>query len=189
VTARAATLLKRDPQLPFARRPPGQIGMLVEDLHACLRGWSAALGREDWLVYTYGPHNLKNATYRGRAAAFSMRLAIIGSEPQIELIQPVEGPSIYTEWVAERGYGLHHIGFYVESIADAVGHARRAGFEPIQSAEGYGVHGDGGFAYFDTSPQLGVITELIEVPSVRRPNEYASLLAASTLKPSTAEHG
>jgi methylmalonyl-CoA/ethylmalonyl-CoA epimerase len=107
-----------------------------------------------------------------------MRLAMIGSHPQIELIESLAGPSIYTDWITERGYGLHHIGFYVTSIDDAVGQARRAGFEPIQSADGYGLHGDGGFAYFDTTGQLDIITELIEVPSVRRPNEFVLPAAA-----------
>jgi methylmalonyl-CoA/ethylmalonyl-CoA epimerase len=157
---------------PFAGLPPGQIGLLVDDLHAAMTRWSAVLGRADWLVYTYGPQNLKNSSYRSAPSGFAMRLALIGSGPQIELIEPLAGPSIYTDWIAERGYGLHHIGFYVPSIVDAVRQARDAGFEPIQAAEGYGLHGDGGFAYFDTSAHLDVITELIEVPSVRRPNEF-----------------
>ena len=157
---------------PFAGLPPGQIGLLVDDLHAAMTSWSAVLGRADWLVYTYGPQNLKNASYRSAPSGFAMRLALIGSNPQMELIEPLAGPSIYTDWIAERGYGLHHIGFYVPSIGDAIRKARDAGFEPIQSADGYGLHGDGGFAYFDTSAHLDVITELIEVPSVRRPNEH-----------------
>jgi glyoxylase-like metal-dependent hydrolase (beta-lactamase superfamily II) len=56
------------PALPFAGHAAGQIGVLVEDLSADLARWSALLGRDDWLVYTYGPHNMKNASYHaGRA--------------------------------------------------------------------------------------------------------------------------
>ena len=148
--------------------------MLVENLGTAMVRWSTLLNRDDWLVYTYGPDNMSNARYYGRPSRFGMRLALIGSDPQIELIESLTGPSIYTDWITERGYGLHHIGFYVPSIGDAVGQARDAGFEPIQAAEGYGLHGDGGFAYFDTTAQLDVITELIEVPSVRRPSEFVS---------------
>jgi hypothetical protein len=44
-----------------------------------------------------------------------------------------------------------------------------AGYQPIQRGEGYGVDGDGAFAYFDTTNALGVIIELIELPKQRRP--------------------
>jgi methylmalonyl-CoA/ethylmalonyl-CoA epimerase len=165
---------RSDLSLPFAGRTAGQIGLLVEDLWAGMAKWSALLGRDDWLVYTYGPHNMTNARYYDRPSRFGMRLAMIGSDPQVELIESLAGPSIYTDWITERGYGLHHIGFYVPSIGDAVSQARDAGFEPIQAAEGYGLHGDGGFAYFDTTAQLDIITELIELPSMRRPNEFMS---------------
>jgi methylmalonyl-CoA/ethylmalonyl-CoA epimerase len=160
------------PLLPFTGLAAGQIGILVDDIDSRMAVWGAILDRDDWLLYTYGPNNLKNAAYRGRPGSYSMRLAMIGSAPQIELIEPADGPNIYADWIADRGYGLHHIGFYVPSITDAVRQARKAGFEPIQQAGGYGANGDGGFAYFDTTSQIGLITELIEVPSVRRPNEY-----------------
>ena len=52
---------------------PAQIGILVPDLAAGIRTWSAILGRSDWRVYTYGPDWVPELTYRGFAklAGFS----------------------------------------------------------------------------------------------------------------------
>lgn len=148
-----------------------QIGILVPDLADGIRKWSSILGRADWLVYTYGPDWVPELTYRGQPGEFSMRLGLIGSSPQIELIEPLTGPSIYHEWIDEHGYGQHHIGFWVDSIDDVTAQAAQSGIDLTQTGRGYGLNGDGGFAYLDTLATLGVILEAIEVPSVRRPSE------------------
>ena len=150
---------------------PAQIGILVPDLAEGIRKWSAILGREDWRVYTYGPDWVPELTYRGEPGQFSMRLALIGSEPQVELIEPLTGPSIYHEWIDEHGYGQHHIGFWVDSIDDVATQAAEAGIDLFMTGRGYGLNGDGGFAYLDTLEAMGVILEAIEVPSERRPSE------------------
>jgi hypothetical protein len=43
-----------------------------------------------------------------------------------------------------------------------------AGYQVTQTARGYGLGGDGGFAYFDTDSDLGVVIEAIEIPATRR---------------------
>jgi methylmalonyl-CoA/ethylmalonyl-CoA epimerase len=150
---------------------PTQIGILVPDLAEGIRKWSTILGRKDWLVYTYGPDSVPEMTYRGKPGEYSMRLALIGSQPQVELIEPLAGPSIYHEWIDEHGYGQHHIGFWVDSIDEVNTQSFDAGIGLTQTGKGYGLNGDGGFAYLDTLGTLGVILEAIEVPSARRPSE------------------
>ena len=49
--------------------------------------------------------------------------------------------------------------------------ALAAGFEPLQSARGFGAEGDGAFAYFQP-PGLAVVIELIEAPRVRIEPEF-----------------
>ncbi|MFW6180490.1 MAG: hypothetical protein ACOC8N_01985 [Spirochaetota bacterium] len=34
---------------------------------------------------------------------------------QLELVQPVDGLSIYADWLEEHGEGLHHFNFLVDS--------------------------------------------------------------------------
>ncbi|MEI7779829.1 MAG: VOC family protein [Actinomycetes bacterium] len=146
---------------------PSQISILVPDIETGIRVWSALLGRRDWRIYTYTPDRMPALTYRGAPGRFSMRLALVGENPQIELLQPIAGPSIYHEWVAEHGYGPHHVGFYVDSIDALITEATAAGIGILQTGKGYGVCGDGGFAYLDTLHSHGVILEAIEVPLER----------------------
>jgi methylmalonyl-CoA/ethylmalonyl-CoA epimerase len=148
-----------------------QVGFLVEDLEAAAHRFSALYGVDEWRVWTYGPQVTSSLTYRGRVAIYAMRLALAGSGPQIELIEPLHGPTIYGEWIERYGYGLHHLGTVVDDLAGAMRAMQAAGFELIQSGVGYGLDGDGGYAYFDTLDRLGHIVELIEVPARRREPE------------------
>ena len=72
----------------------------------------------------------------------------------------------------QRGEGLHHLGFWVDSLTEAAAEFTASGYEAIQTGAGYGLDGDGGYAYFDTSAELGVILELIEVPKRRREPDF-----------------
>lgn len=148
-----------------------QIGLLVPDIREAVAQYSLLLGRDDWSIFTYGPDNIERLTYRGAPSSYKMRLAFVGQGPQIELIESIDGPNVYTEWIANHGYGMHHFGFYVDSIAEATTAMQSEGFEPVQTGGATGVDGDGGFAYFDTEGLLGAVSELIEVPSQRRVSE------------------
>ena len=142
--------------------PVGQIGVVVRDLERAARAWSPVVQGAEWRVWTYGPETL------GLPATFSMRIALAGSGPQIELIQPLDGPSLYHEHLERHGEGLHHVGIYVPDAAAA---AASSGFDVVQAGFGQGADGSGGFVYLDTEATHGTIIELIEVPRERRPPE------------------
>ena len=117
-------------------------------------------------------------SYRGEAsqarsslirANYSIEIALTGDSPQIELIEVHGESSLYHEWIETRGYGLHHVGVRVESIHDLTVEMVSAGYDLLQSGHGYGLDGDGGFAYFDTIDDFGILLEGIEVPRRRRP--------------------
>ncbi|ADB50696.1 conserved hypothetical protein [Conexibacter woesei DSM 14684] len=148
-----------------------QIGIVVHDLDRALARYERALGGGPWRIWTYGPRNVPRLTYRGADAAFEMRVALSSSVPQIELIEAISGPSIYTEWLDRHGEGLHHLGMFEEDVDGGIARMAAQGFDLMQSGRGYGRDGDGGFLYFDTAAELGVILELIEVPARRRTPE------------------
>ena len=100
-----------------------------------------------------------------------MRLALGGSDPQVELIEPLEGPSAYHEWIDEHGYGFHHVGYYVADVRAVTVEMERAGFEVLMGGSGFGADGSGAFAYYDTVAVLGYVTEAIEVPARRHEPE------------------
>ena len=83
---------------------------------------------------------------------------------ELELVQYVEGCSVYADWVEEHGEGIQHLKFLCDDI-DAVSNALIAqGFPSIQS----GHFGDpkekaGGFTYIDIPP-LHCIWEPVHKP-------------------------
>ncbi len=95
-----------------------QIALVVHDLQQALETYWKVLGIGPWSIYTYAPPALRETMVRGKPVEYSMRLAIahVGAL-QVELIQPLEGPSIYKEFLAERSEGLHHIQSRVDDIA------------------------------------------------------------------------
>ena len=153
----------------LAGRPPGQLGILVSNLDAALERYTDEWGLAPWRCWTYGPETVPDLGLRGEPASYEMNIALWGEGPQIELIEPVRGPSIYHEWLEEHGPGLHHIGVYVEDLGAGLAAMARDGHQPVQWGRGYGQKGDGGFAYFDTRELFGIYTELIEIPEVRIP--------------------
>jgi hypothetical protein len=69
------------------------------------------------------------------------------------LIQSVSGPSIYTEWLDRHGTGFRHVGIFTDNLAadvEALEALEAQGLVVSQSGRGYGLEGDGGFAYFDS---------------------------------------
>jgi methylmalonyl-CoA/ethylmalonyl-CoA epimerase len=145
-----------------------QIGIVVRELERAVERWARFVGGTPWRIWTYGPHMLKAQDYRGQEAAFEMRVALSASTPQVELIEPLSGPSLYHDWLDAHGPGLHHLGAFEPDLPSGIQRMRAHGFEVLQSGTGHGLDGDGGFAYFDTIREIGLILELIEVPA-RRP--------------------
>ena len=123
-------------------RPPDQIGILVPDLEEALERYERIWGGGPWRIFTYAPGRIPWLTYRGRPGTYSLRLAISSAKPQIELVEPLEGPSIYEEFLERGGQGLHHLGFWVTSLEQAVASFEAAGYEQIQAGGGYGLDGE-----------------------------------------------
>ena len=150
---------------PFsARGKVDQIGIVVRDIEEAMRRYAALLGIGGWLGYRFGPGTLGVSTYRGEPGRYEILLAIAGSRPQVELIQPLRGPSIFDEHLAAHGEGLHHLGLYVRGLERAVAALTADGFEVIQSGGRYPGRERGGYAYFETRRELGLLAELIEWP-------------------------
>ena len=156
----------------FGGRPVGQVGIVVRDLARAFEQYGGRWGLGPWKGYVYGPETVPRLTYRGEPGRYSMRIALAGASPQVELIEPLQGPSIYEEWLEAGRGGLHHVAVYWESLDDAIATVRDAGYDVLQSGQGYGLDGDGGYAYFDTERDFDVIVEAIEVPKRRREPDF-----------------
>jgi methylmalonyl-CoA/ethylmalonyl-CoA epimerase len=140
-----------------------QIGIVVASCDEAVARYTALLGYTEWRRSTFGPDDVVRMTLRGADAEYSMRLAFAGNAPELELIEPAGGDSLYSEWLAERGEGLHHLAVVVGSLDETIDTMERAGFANIQSGHGFAPDGKGGYAYFDTVAELGFILEAVEI--------------------------
>lgn len=158
--------------LPFLSNGVAQIAWVVEDLDTTVQNYHRRFGVGPWHFYTYGPPLVNRASYRGAPSSYRMRVALayFGSM-RVEFIQPLEGPSIYHEFIERHGYGVQHLGVLVEDMSEAISQAEQAGYPMIQDGSGFGLDGDGHYAYIDTEAEFGVVYELIQRPSRRVPPE------------------
>lgn len=89
---------------------PVQIAWVTRDLDATEQALGTLLGAKKW-VRIPDVHFAPDAcTFRGEPADFvaSISLSYAG-DTQLELIAPVSGDSVYTEFLDAAGPGLHHI--------------------------------------------------------------------------------
>jgi len=77
---------------------------------------------------------------------------------QIELIQVLEGESIHSRFLRERGEGLHHLGFFVKNLDEALKVMEERGVKVAEGGEILGVK----YAYLDTEKEIGITLELIQ---------------------------
>jgi methylmalonyl-CoA/ethylmalonyl-CoA epimerase len=144
-----------------------QVGIVVKDSEATARRYWEEFGIGPWRFYTLDPSNTPGMTFRGKPVehAFRAALAEIG-DVTLELIEPIEGPSVYTEHLEQHGEGLHHLAFAVEDYGQACEVLTRRGYDELQHGRPYDVND---YSYFDTSRVLGFITELASEEAAGKP--------------------
>lgn len=160
----------RIPLIAECGATPGQLAFVVPDIDQAMAVWGA-MGHTSggFRIWTYSPAMVSDMTYRGRSSEHSMILAMSGSDPLIELIVPLQGPSIYHDFQERQGTGLHHLGYYVQDLEGTTQRMAAAGYAMVQSGRGTGQDGTGAYAYYDTYDELGFFLEAVVVPQVRRP--------------------
>jgi catechol 2,3-dioxygenase-like lactoylglutathione lyase family enzyme len=137
-----------------------QVCVVVRDIEKTVEQYSKILGVGPWSIYTMAPPELTNTTIRGKPEHFSMQMAFarVGST-MLELIQPLEGESIYKEFLEEKGEGLHHIASYeVDDLRRTLAWFKKKRILALQS----GTWGGASFVYLDAEEKLGTIIELVK---------------------------
>ena len=153
---------------PFPIAKFNQVAMVVRDLEAAVRNYWEQFGVGPWRLLTFGPETVREMTYRGKAQSYKMRIALaMHGDLQLELIESIDGPNIYEDFLRDHGEGMHHFGILVPSVRDAIADMEARGYTMIQSGLGTGADGDGGYAYFETEGPIATTLELIELPKNR----------------------
>ena len=101
---------------------------MVKDLDTKIRNLIDIFGIGPVRVINFPPEGRSDMErwYKGQPAQFTCRLAFadLGSV-ELELIEPLQGPSIWQDFIDEHGEGIHHIRFntfdekpIIESLAE-----------------------------------------------------------------------
>ena len=133
-----------------------QIGIVVRDLEKTIKYYKEVLGLgpfvKPYIIY-------KEKYYYGKPvnSEWIMGFCSLGSV-ELEMIQPITGPTIYHDFLQEKGEGIHHLGFDVRDIEKKLALCKEMGIKIIQSGKG----ATSRFEYLDTEAIGGVIFELIQ---------------------------
>ena len=133
-----------------------QVGIVVRDIEETAAFYCSTFG--------IGPFSIvpevkfEGVILRGQPTNARIRVAFAQSGPiQIELIQPLEGENIYTEFLESKGEGLHHLGFQVDEFDGMLAEFKSRGIEPVFWLD----LGWMAFAYLSTDRIGGVMIELL----------------------------
>jgi len=133
-----------------------QVGVIVEDVEETAHKLEEFVGIGP---FRFLEPDYRDLTYQGKTGKFKIKLGLAEAGPvQIELMQVLNGETIYPEFVGRKGYGLHHLGLKTENMERSVKEMDDKGFKVIQSGNRPGVK----WAYLNTEEEAGLIFELLE---------------------------
>ena len=139
-----------------------QVGVVVRDIDATIRVLTEVFGIGPFRVVHCPPPERQNQQYlRGSPARFHtcQAFADLGGF-ELELIQPIEGTTIWSEFLEQHGPGIHHIRFNTPDLEEVVAALKVRGIGTTQ--EGAGIREGTYWANFDTEALLGFIIEIMK---------------------------
>jgi len=136
--------------------PVHQLGYVVADIEKTCSYYESVLG-----IGPFCPPfevDMSGAILRGKPIATKIKVAFAQSgSVQVELIQPVEGENLYTEFLARYGDGIHHLAYTVDDMEAMKAEFADRGLQPVFYHDMIVME----FAYYDTSEIGGIMTELL----------------------------
>jgi methylmalonyl-CoA/ethylmalonyl-CoA epimerase len=141
-------------------KPIVQIGFVVHDAVSMAKRYSEILGVGPWSFVDGKARDfiLHGETLRSQDCGLRLALANLG-RMQLELIQPLHGPSTHMSFLKEQGEGIHHVSFgVVEDHNSIVSSLTSKGID----IEMQGLVGEvPTFTYLATQQALGTIFEVV----------------------------
>ena len=140
-----------------------QVALIVKDIEATKQKYAEFFGVEPPPTIHAGDYAITGTTYRGSPAPRAgSKLAFFnaGGNLMLELIEPNGEPSVWQEFLDEKGEGLHHIAFGVKDTDGKIAAMEKFGIPLVQR----GKYGDasGEYTYFDATNDLKCYIELLE---------------------------
>ena len=137
-----------------------QIGFIVRDCDTTKKKFAEFLGiPEPESSWTDGIEK-SQSVYRGKPCPARAKLAFlkVGDQVDIELIEPDGQPSVWQEFLDEKGEGIQHIAFFIKDTAGKRTKLAEMGMETLQTGEYTG----GRYTYIDSVKDLKTVVELLE---------------------------
>lgn len=152
-----------------ARNIPEDKIMLREIVHVCVvvrdveeraRAFAEKFGIGPWRIRVVRTPSTR-ASVRGEPLDYTLKFGHARVGPvTLELVETVEGRTIYQEFLEKHGEGLHHIGVPTPVPFDAeLEKWRRQGIESLQANRMEDP--EEGWAYMDTQDIVGCILEIL----------------------------
>ena len=135
-----------------------QIGIVVRDLDESVKRFYNDFKIGPWYFWNFETPALTDMVYYGKEIKkYGIKLALANAgKVQLELVQPLYGKGLHTDFLKKRGPGLHHVKLYYKDIEKALKDFEKKGIHPIQS----GRYGNDIFVYLDTEDIYGILIEI-----------------------------
>ncbi len=138
-----------------------QIGIVVRNLDEAVRRYVDDYGIGPWEFHQFQPEDAKVWLEQGRPAQPSTRIAtaMVG-HVQWELIEPLDETSIFAQYLAATGGGVHHIAVAAANYDETLAAEARRGNDLVLDCELDGAFSGIKVAYLGTQRELGVTLEV-----------------------------
>jgi hypothetical protein len=136
-----------------------QVGIMVRDIETKAQAWADMLGLPVPEIIITDTADLAHTEYQGEATPARAKLAFFHlGQVDLELIEPIGGPSTWQEQLDRHGESLHHLAFVIKGMKEKVAYLEAKGIPLVQRGDYTG----GRYAYLDGTAQLGAVLELLE---------------------------
>ncbi|MCL2820157.1 MAG: VOC family protein [Oscillospiraceae bacterium] len=140
-----------------------QVALVVNDIEKTKTRLAKFFGIEVPPTLGSGDYEITKTEVKGKPspdAACKMAFFQVGNGVSLELIEPNDVPSVWRDFLNEKGEGIHHIAFNVKGMENAIKSCEDFGMELVQK----GNYGDGGgcYSYLEGGEGLPFILELLE---------------------------
>jgi methylmalonyl-CoA/ethylmalonyl-CoA epimerase len=140
-----------------------QIGIVVADRDQSTRLLTSLFGIGPFRLVEWPDRAESKYYYRGAEEHIRIRQAFVQlGDVEVELIQPLEGRSGYSDFLDQTGGGIHHVLFEVSDIDPVIQELAKSGVTVLQS--GTGIRPGTRWVLLDTREMLGFYVELRHRP-------------------------
>jgi methylmalonyl-CoA/ethylmalonyl-CoA epimerase len=147
------------PLAPLQNAVLCQIGFVAKDAARVARKLSEITGMTPGEPILTDDVEKARTNFRGKPSSARAKLIFFNlGQVSIEIIEPIGGPSTWSEFLDKHGDGVHHIAFTVKSTKEAAKSLSAHGIPTVQS----GVFEGGSYVYCEAEKELGVILELLD---------------------------